>query len=141
MAAILVAVSVYAGGRPHPAGFHLIAHPSVQVRTLRRAHVAEIFLKTQIKWSDGTRIRPVDQPIRSAVRARFLAAVYDKEPRLILRYWQRKIFSGRGYPPLELPSDERVLDYVRRTSGAIGYVEELPANLPSDAIRVLEVVP
>lgn len=135
-AALILAVSAVAAEEPQAPAFQLIAHPSVHVTSLRRAHVAEVFLKTRVKWDDGRRIFPVDQPIRSAIRAAFLKAVYDKEPRLILRYWQRKIFSGRGHPPPELRSEEEVIEYVRKTPGAIGYVA---AGTAPEGVRVIEV--
>ncbi|HUP60334.1 MAG TPA: hypothetical protein VNA69_07930 [Thermoanaerobaculia bacterium] len=121
---------------PAPARFQLIVHPGVKVTSISRARLAEIYLKTRTRWDDGTRILPVDQPIRAVVRARFLKAVYDKEPAFMLRYWHRKIFSGRGVPPVELQSDDDVIDFVADHPGAIGYIT---AGLRPASVRIVEM--
>jgi ABC-type phosphate transport system substrate-binding protein len=134
----LGAVSIWAASLPgaEQVRFQLVVHPDVRIESLSRARVAEIFVKQRVRWDDGTRIVPVDQPIRSRLRAEFLKAVYDKEPAFMLRYWQRKIFSGRGVPPPELASDEEVIRFVARTAGAIGYVSPGAA---AEGVRRIEV--
>ena len=37
-------------------------------------------------------------------------------------YWKRLIFTGKGTPPTSFASDEKVVAFVARTPGAIGYV-------------------
>ena len=77
---------------------------------------------TIIKWSDGTKVLPVDQSTSSSVRSDFSKSIHGKPVSSIESYWQRRIFSGRGVPPPEKKSDKQVINYVKDNPGAIGYV-------------------
>ena len=53
----------------------------------------------------------------------------------VTRYWQRLIFAGRAIPPLEIASDDDVAAFVRKTPGAIGYVQRAPDDLKTIEVR------
>lgn len=67
-------------------------------------------------------VLPVDLPATSPVRSGFSQGVHDKPVAAIKVYWQRRIFTGQGVPPVEKASDREVLDYVAANRAAIGYV-------------------
>ena len=102
--------------------FKIIVHPGVDVTSLSKVKVKQIFLKKTTQWSDGQRIKPVDQKKSSAVRRAFTKAVHGRSVSAIKNYWQQRIFSGRGVPPLEKASDAQIVSYVLSHPGAIGYV-------------------
>jgi hypothetical protein len=56
------------------------------------------------------------------VRRRFCEEVLSRSVAAVKSYWQQLIFSGRAVPPPELDTDEEVVRYVAKYSGAIGYV-------------------
>jgi len=103
-------------------GFKLIANPSTSTDSLTAKEVSQVFFKKSDAWPDGTPAVPVDQKVDSSVRAAFSQAVHQKSAAAVDAYWQKRIFSGRGLPPVTQASDARVLDFVRSTPGAIGYV-------------------
>ena len=111
-------------------------HPSGGVDSLSKGQLSRFFLKKATEWPDGTAVVPVDQERTSIVREAFSDDVHGKGPGAIAAYWQRQIFSGRGVPPLVKGSDAQVLDYVRSTPGAIGYVG---ASTPTEGVKVLTV--
>jgi hypothetical protein len=120
-----------------PARFRVVAHAAVPASPLARSEISAIFMLRTRAWRDGSPIVPVDQPARAAARERFSEAVHGKSVAYVTRYWHRVIFSGRGIPPRELPNDAAVLDFVRRTPGAIGYVDAatpLPAGVKEIAV-------
>jgi ABC-type phosphate transport system substrate-binding protein len=114
----------------------LVVHPSVPVRTLPREAVARLFLGKAQEWSDGTRVRPVDQRDRSAIREAFAREVLRRSTAAVKAHWQQLVFSGRGVPPPEAPSDAAVLAHVRAHPGAIGYVS---ASAPLDGVAELDL--
>lgn len=118
------------------AAFQVIVHPDADVTILTRSELADIFLRSRVAWDDGTRIHPVDHPMRSALRSHFLRATYGKSGRFMTRYWHRRIFSGRALPPPELASEDDVIAYVRGIRGAIGYIG--PGPVPA-GVRVVEL--
>ena len=105
-------------------GFRIVANPGVHVTSLTRSAASAIFLKKTPKWENGTLVVAVDQTEKSGVRAVFSSEVHGKSVAAVKSYWQQQIFSGRDVPPVEKSSDSDVLDVVRSTPGAVGYVSE-----------------
>ncbi|WP_221799343.1 hypothetical protein [Oceanobacter mangrovi] len=49
----------------------------------------------------------------------------------IQSYWAQMKFTGRKSPPAEFSSEQQLLDYIRQTPGAIGYVSaDIPLPQP-----------
>lgn len=120
-------------------GFRVIVHASNDISELSRRQLSDIFMKRTLRWTDRSDIVPVDQSPSSRVRARFSRVIHGKSIAFVTRYWQRLIFSGRGIPPVELNSNEAVIELVRSNPGAIGYVEN---GVPLSAtVRVVAVRP
>lgn len=103
-------------------GVTVIAHPTTELESISRAELAKIYMKRLRSWQNGVRARPVDQLPESPVRRAFSEQVLRRSVVNTEVYWKKMIFSGRAVPPPEVESDERVLDYVLRTPGAVGYV-------------------
>ena len=105
-------------------GFRIVANPGVHVTSLTKSAASAIFLKKTPKWENGTPVVAVDQSEKSGVRAVFSAEIHGKSVAAVKSYWQQQIFSGRDVPPVEKASDSDVLEMVRSTPGAVGYVSE-----------------
>jgi ABC-type phosphate transport system substrate-binding protein len=132
---VLLSAEVHAGD----AAFRIVVHPSNPLESITRAELSAIYMKRMRSWRDGREIVPVDQPASSPVRERFSRAIHGKTVAYVTRYWQRLIFSGRGIPPRQLQNDAAVLELVKHSRDAIGYVaRDTP---PGDGVKVLEVVP
>ena len=116
--------------------FKIIANASNPVSSLTRAQVSRLFLKKTSAWENGQKVYPVDQKSTSSVRAKFSKGIHGKKVSAIKSYWQQQIFSGRGVPPSEKTSDEQVLNYVRETTGAIGYVS---AGATTNGVKVIKI--
>jgi ABC-type phosphate transport system substrate-binding protein len=105
-----------------PAAFRVIVNPANPTTIVERRFVAEAFLKKTTRWPDGSLIRPVDEGVDSAVRARFSDEILGRSTAAVKSYWQQLVFAGRALPPPELDSDEDVIRYVLKSAGAVGYV-------------------
>ena len=105
-----------------PPPFVVIVNPDVQVGTLDRGFVEDVFLKKVTTWPGGATVRPVDLPPDSPVRSAFTRAILNRSVEAVKGYWQQRIFSGRDVPPPELESEAEVVRYVATHDGAIGYV-------------------
>lgn len=86
----------------------------------------DIFLGHRILWRNGDRIFAAHIKKKSIHMVDFLDEVLSMNPRQFNKYWRRRLFSGKGHPPIELNSDRKVLSYVSRTEGAIGVISKLP---------------
>ena len=117
-------------------GFQIIANGRIRTTTLSRREVSRMFLKQVRRWPDGTDVKPVDLDPRSATRDAFSRAVHGRGPTAIQSQWRQRLFSGRDVPPPQRDSDAAVIDFVRRTPGAIGYVS---ASADTGGVRVINL--
>lgn len=93
------------------------------VTTLRAEQVADIFLSEATRFPDGGEVVALDLPIGSPLRDDFYLKVANRSPALMKAYWTKKIFTGRGQPPRELPNSAAVRKLVADNPALIGYIE------------------
>ncbi len=73
-------------------------------------------------------IRPADLVPGSPARRKFTEEILKRSVEAVRGYWQQRIFSGRDVPPPEVETDEEVVKYVLKYTGAVGYVSGGIAN-------------
>ncbi|KQV59807.1 MULTISPECIES: hypothetical protein [unclassified Duganella] len=93
------------------------------ITTLRVEQVADIFLSEATRFPDGGEVVALDQPIGSPLRDDFYLKVANRSPALMKAYWTKKIFTGRGQPPRELPNSQAVRKLVADNPTLIGYID------------------
>jgi ABC-type phosphate transport system substrate-binding protein len=135
-ARLLLLLSLLAPGLAAAADFVVIVNPSVKANALTRAEVQRYFLKNTTSWPGGEAVKPVDLPKSSAVRATFSSEVLKRSIAALDQFWTHSIYSGRAVPPTERRSDRDVLEFVRETPGAIGYVS---AGASLDGVKRISV--
>jgi ABC-type phosphate transport system substrate-binding protein len=116
--------------------YKVIVNASNPVSTISKAQLAKMFLKKSDSWSTGALVVPVDQPERAAVRQSFSRDVLGKPPAAVKSYWNQLVFSGRSVPPQEKLSDADVINFVKSTPSAVGYVSE---SAKTKGVKVLTV--
>ncbi len=117
-------------------GFVVVTHPGVgkvDAATLQRLYT-------------GRAIEVAGQPVTvvnlapgAAARDRFLSQVVGLDNDRYVAYWTVRRHVGKGIPPREFRSPAELLDHVRSTPGAIGYVA--PVDLKPDPKPGVTVVP
>lgn len=105
-----------------PLSIRVIVHPSVQVETLSQAQLRSIYLMRQVVWPDGIPIRVFTLAPRSAVNLQFCRDQLQLFPYQLERVWQKLTYSGTGTPPTELKDQQAMLQMIKATPGAIGYI-------------------
>ena len=121
--------------------FVVVVNASVAGTTVRRADLAAVFLKKAIRWGDGSPANPVDQSGTSHVRKDFSESVLHMPVMGVVQYWGKQLVSMASSvrPPTVKASDDEVLVYVAKTSGAVGYVSNGTALPPGvKAVTVLD---
>ncbi|MGW8391933.1 phosphate ABC transporter substrate-binding protein [Pseudoduganella sp. HUAS MS19] len=93
------------------------------ITALRAEQVADIFLSEATRFPDGGEVVALDLPIGSPLRDDFYLKVANRSPALMKAYWTKKIFTGRGQPPRELPTSQAVRRLVADNPTLIGYIE------------------
>ena len=116
--------------------FKVIANNSTSVSSINKKDASDYFLKKKTKWSDGSTVKPIDLSANSPVRESFTQQIHGKSVSAIRSYWQQAIFSGVASAPPEKGSDQEIVDYVKRTPGAIGYVS---ASAGTSGVKVISI--
>ena len=91
--------------------------------TIDRASLQRIYTGKMVELN-GLRVTPVDLPPGDVLRQRFLELYLGQDEDTYIGYWTVRRYVGKGTPPRELDDPKAVIQYVRQTRGAIGYVDE-----------------
>src|SRR6188474_1200963 len=112
--------------------FVVVVNASVGGTTVHRADLAAVFLKKAVRWGDGSPANPVDQSGTSPVRKGFSESVLHMPVMGVVQYWGKQLVSMASSvrPPTVKASDDEVLAYVAKTTGAVGYVSSGTALPP-----------
>jgi len=108
-----------------PAGaqqYRVIVNAANPTTALTKDDLARVYLKKMSAWKNGAAVTVVDLGPKSPVRAEFSVSVLGRDVPTMKNYWQQSLFSGRGVPPIEQPSEAQVVAFVAANPGAIGYV-------------------
>lgn len=132
LAILLVAAATEATAQ----SFKVIVNEANATETISEKELSEIFLKTKVKWDDGSSIEPVDLNARSEVREAFSEQIHGRGVGAIRNHWQQAAFSGKGSAPIEKKSDGEVIDYVKANEGAIGYIS---SDADASGVKVLNI--
>lgn len=97
----------------------VIANSSVQ---LTGAEVRDVFVGDK-QLAGGVKLIPVDN---ANAQSQFLAKVMKVDVTKYESIWTKKSFRDGLVPPAMKSGDAEVLEYVKKTAGAVGYVGSAP---------------
>ncbi len=100
----------------------VIANSSVQ---LTGAEVRDVFVGDK-QLAGAVKLIPVDN---ANVQSQFLAKVMKVDVAKYGSIWIKKSFRDGLIPPAMKSGDAEVLDYVKKTVGAVGYVSSAPSGV------------
>ena len=120
--AILLAALLSLGcGSAFGADIYVIASPDVR---LSSEDVRELYLGDK-EFSGQVRLVPVDN---QAALSEFVVKALGMNPQRYNTLWVKKAFRDALNPPALKTGDFEVLEFVKRTRGAVGYVSSVPRD-------------
>jgi ABC-type phosphate transport system substrate-binding protein len=87
--------------------------------------IRDIFLGEK-QFAGGTKLVVIDN---AALQAGFLSKVMHMDAAKYNSIWTKKSFRDGLTPPAVKSGDAEVIEYIKRTPGAIGYVSTTPAGV------------
>lgn len=125
-------------GLPMVAGDAIVvANRSVGVDRIDRATLKSLFLGKKKKWDNGS--KAVIVVLRQGdVAEAFFKTNVSKTPKQFLTYWKKMVFTGKGSMPRLFESEEELVNYVKMTPGAVGFVQ---ATTATDGVKTLSITP
>lgn len=103
----------------------VVVHPSVSEPTLTTSQLRRIYTMRQTQWSDAQRITVFVLPRHHLLHIQFSKEYLEMYPYQLDRIWNKLTYSGLGVAPIIVTSPAALIDAVKSTPGAIGYVETL----------------
>ncbi|GAA0856184.1 substrate-binding domain-containing protein [Aliiglaciecola litoralis] len=102
----------------------VLIHNDVKTTELTSAQLRKIFSMRQTLWPDGTPIVVFVLPSQHPAHQALCKDMLKMFPYQVERIWNKLAYSGLGEKPIEVSSEQEMLERLRTTPGAIGYVME-----------------
>jgi len=124
LAALLLSpcVAVSANERAH--SVDVIVSPSLVSTKLDRGLLRAVFTMRVREWPDGSPVRVFVLPDSNPLSDQFYRERLGMYSYVLRRAWDRMVFTGTGLAPTVVQNEREMIDRVRSTPGAIGYVRD-----------------
>jgi ABC-type phosphate transport system substrate-binding protein len=99
----------------------VIVNKSNSISKISHSSLKDIYMLSNVKWSDGTGIVVIDNREKS-LQQKFYDFINVKDILSVKKQWLRVQLSGEGKAPMVVDGAEEMLAKVASTPGAIGYV-------------------
>jgi len=106
-----------------------VSNVSANTHTLSRIYAMQLK-----KWSNGDPIKVFVLPSKHKTHREFSSKQLRIPSHQLDRLWNRLTFTGTGRTPIVVKSEKKMLQSVRSTPGAIGYVS---GDFPIEGVKVL----
>lgn len=90
----------------------------------------------QIHWPDGSLITVFVLPRQHFLHVKFTKEQLQMFPYQLDRIWNKLTYSGLGVAPITVNSPQELLDFVKNTPGAIGYIDN---DASVEAVHVVNI--
>jgi hypothetical protein len=123
-AVLLLSVSCAATAQESALGAQVIVSPSLATVPLDRSFLRAVFAMRVRQWPDGSPVRVFVLPDDDPLSDRFYRERLGMYSYVLRRAWDRMVFTGTGFAPTIVRSEAEMIERVRSTPGAIGYVSK-----------------
>jgi len=122
---IIVILLVFAFSNPLLADIVIVAHSDINKEFLTKTNIQKIYRGNKSSLptnkSDNVKMRLVLLNDENKLKE-FTKELLNMDTSEFRRIWKTMLFTGRGLQPLKLPTQQEVVDFVRKTKGTIGFV-------------------
>ena len=104
------------------------------ITSLSKSQVIDIFLGKRSRFPDGTSAVPIDQAEGSEARDEFYSRFAAMSAAQLKAFWAKIIFTGRGQPPMAVPTSIEAKKLLLANPNAISYIDQ---SLVDSSLRVV----
>ncbi len=105
----------------------IIANSNVLQQTISTNQLLAIYLGRRRTWPGGVGIKVVMLKQRNSLHNKFCRDVLHITPRKVKHSWDRVVFSGTGRGATEVKTQQEMLQVIKDTPGAVGYIDRSAA--------------
>jgi hypothetical protein len=113
----------------------IVVNQTVPSKQYTLADARAIFMMRQRFWPNGEQIKVFTLSDTDFLHKDFVKNNLDMFPHQLRRIWDRMLFSGTGAIPVQLDSEQEMIDKIANTPYAIGYLNSRPDN---EKVRLFE---
>jgi ABC-type phosphate transport system substrate-binding protein len=125
---ILVVLVLFVTYSPFITATEIVVNKSVPTVDYSTADIRAIFTMKKRVWPNNRQIKVYTLSDTSPLHKDFVKNVLQMFPHQIRRIWDRLTFSGTGGAPIELESEQEMIDKIANTADSIGYANSKPEN-------------
>ena len=101
----------------------VIVNPQIQIDNISSKSLGRIYAMQVKHWADGQPIKVFTYSTQKETYRDFVISEIKIQPHQLERLWNRLIFTGTGRAPVVVGNEKEMLQKIRTTPGAIGYLE------------------
>ena len=101
----------------------VVVNPQIQIEHINSKSLGRIYAMQVKHWPDGQPIKVFTYSTQKEMYRDFVISEIKMQPHQLERLWNRLIFTGTGRAPVVVGNEQEMLEKIRMTPGAIGYVE------------------
>lgn len=114
----------------------IIVSPDVQLTSVDSAFLVSVFSMRVTRWQNGTPIRVFVYSDRDSEHYHFVKKHLRIFPYQLRNIWDRAVYTGTGEAPREVKDAIQMLESIRTTKGAIGYIADDEVTM--EGVRVID---
>jgi len=115
---------------------YIISNITADTASLSVTQLRRIYSVRQVNWKNGTPIVVYVLASNEPLHQKFCKEKLRLFPYQLDRIWQKLTFSGYGVAPIEVATQQALIEAVQSTKGAIGYVEKLSEVKDVNVIKI-----
>jgi ABC-type phosphate transport system substrate-binding protein len=102
----------------------VVVNSALPFEELSLRELRAIYTMKQRRWDSGESITVFVLPETTTAHKEFCKKILGVFPRQLRSVWYRSVYTGTGVAPIEVETEEELIEQVSQTNGAIGYVLE-----------------
>lgn len=128
LVALLMTMSPAASSQDSVLAVDIVVSPSLTEVQLDRDLLRAVFTMRVREWPDGSPVRVFVLPDDDPLSDTFYRERLGMYSYVLRRAWDRMVFTGTGFAPTVVRSEQEMIERVRSTPGAIGFVRKREAS-------------
>ncbi|ESS73849.1 hypothetical protein MGMO_9c00450 [Methyloglobulus morosus KoM1] len=125
---ILAILFCFAANLPIVTATEVVVNKSVPAADYSKVDIRAIFTMQKRFWLNNKQIKVYTLSDSSPLHKDFVKNILNMFPHQIRMVWDRMTFSGTGIAPIELDSEQEMMDKIANTPDSIGYLSQKPNN-------------
>ena len=125
-------------GSPAIHAVEVITNITADTASITTTQLRRIYSMRQVRWANGVPITIFVLSSTSTIHQKFCKETLRLFPYQLDRIWNKLTFSGMGVSPTIMESEEELIEAVKSTTGAIGYIENMDGVSDVNVLKIDE---